>query len=192
MTTLITEEKKKSTKSLGYSALLKTSAVLDTGSSPSQDGAGPGTDRPNVSFLQKLVPSGHQCLRHEQHPRLSFFSSSPKSQNSCALLHFPSPWFLSKRLGFWKTHKISQYFSIWIYVSSGSSIVGLMATSSKRTYAIPTPRAPSLQQTTADLYLHRRRSNTVLSQSHLNRVPKNSKESLPQWSVQRNRGSFSH
>ena len=28
------------------------------------------------------------------------------------------------------------------YVSSGSSMVGLMATSSKRTYAIPTPRAP--------------------------------------------------
>ena len=27
-------------------------------------------------------------------------------------------------------------------VSSGSSVVGLMATSSKRTYAIPTPRAP--------------------------------------------------
>ena len=28
------------------------------------------------------------------------------------------------------------------YVSSGSSVVGLMVTSSKRTYAIPTPRAP--------------------------------------------------
>ena len=28
------------------------------------------------------------------------------------------------------------------YVSSGSSIVGLMATTSKRVYAIPTPRAP--------------------------------------------------
>ena len=28
------------------------------------------------------------------------------------------------------------------YISSDSSIVGLMATSSKRTYAIPTPRAP--------------------------------------------------
>ena len=28
------------------------------------------------------------------------------------------------------------------YVSSGSSMVGLMATSSKRSYAIPTPRAP--------------------------------------------------
>ena len=53
-------------------------------------------------------------------------------------------------------------------VSSGSSMVGLMATSSKRAYAIPksgTPRAPSLWQSTADPYLHRRCSNTVLSQS---------------------------
>ena len=32
------------------------------------------------------------------------------------------------------------------YVSSGSSIQGLMATSSKRTYAIPAPRAPVLIQ----------------------------------------------
>ena len=50
-------------------------------------------------------------------------------------------------------------------VSSGSSMVGLMVTSSKRVYAIPksgTPRVPSLQQSTADLYLHRRHSNTVL------------------------------
>ena len=53
-------------------------------------------------------------------------------------------------------------------VSSGSSMVGLMATSSKRTYAIPrsaAPRSLSLQQATADPSLHRRRSNTVLSQS---------------------------
>ena len=51
------------------------------------------------------------------------------------------------------------------YVSSGSSIVGLIATSSRRTYAIPTPRAPVPAQTTADPYLYRRRSNTVMSQS---------------------------
>ena len=31
------------------------------------------------------------------------------------------------------------------YVSSSSSVVGSMATSSKRTYAIPTPRAPVLE-----------------------------------------------
>ena len=53
-------------------------------------------------------------------------------------------------------------------VSSGDSMVGLMVTSSKRAYAIPrstAPRAPAPQQSTADLYLHRRHPNTVLSQS---------------------------
>ena len=53
-------------------------------------------------------------------------------------------------------------------VSSGSSVVGLMATSSKRAYAIPrstAPRALPLQQPTADLNLHRKHSSTVLSQT---------------------------
>ena len=54
------------------------------------------------------------------------------------------------------------------YVSSGSSVVGLMPTFSKRAYAIPrstATRAPALQQSTADPYLLRKPSNTVLSQS---------------------------
>ena len=45
---------------------------------------------------------------------------------------------------------------------------GLMATSSKRAYAIPrstASRALPLQQSTADLYLCRRHSNTILAQS---------------------------
>ena len=53
-------------------------------------------------------------------------------------------------------------------VSSVSSLVGLMVTSSKRAYAIPksaAPRAPSLQRSIADPYLHRRHSNPVLFQS---------------------------
>ena len=53
-------------------------------------------------------------------------------------------------------------------VSSGGSLVGLMATSSKRAYATPrstAPRAPPLQPSTADPSLHRRHSNTVLAQS---------------------------
>ena len=53
-------------------------------------------------------------------------------------------------------------------VSSGSSMVGLMATSSKRAYAIPCllhPEPLPLRQSTADPYLHRRHSNTVLAQS---------------------------
>ena len=48
-------------------------------------------------------------------------------------------------------------------VSSGSSMVGLMMTSSKRAYAIPrsvAPRAPPPGQATADPYLCRRHSNT--------------------------------
>ena len=54
------------------------------------------------------------------------------------------------------------------YVSSGGSMVGLMVTSSKR--AMPYlgmlhPEPLPLWQATADLYLCRRHSNTVLSQS---------------------------
>ena len=48
-------------------------------------------------------------------------------------------------------------------VSSGSSLVGLMATSSKRAYATPRSDAPeplALWQATADPYLLRRHSNT--------------------------------
>ena len=53
-------------------------------------------------------------------------------------------------------------------VSSGGSMVGLMATSSKRAYAIPrstAARAPVPVAVHADPYLHRRHSNTALSQS---------------------------
>ena len=48
-------------------------------------------------------------------------------------------------------------------VSSGSSVVGLMVTSSKRAYATPKAAAPEplpLWQFSADPYLHRRHSNT--------------------------------
>ena len=52
-------------------------------------------------------------------------------------------------------------------VSSDGSMVGLTATSSKRAYAIAGllhPEPLPLQQSTADPYLHRRHSHTVLSQ----------------------------
>ena len=55
-------------------------------------------------------------------------------------------------------------------VSSGGPVVGLMATSSKRAYAIPrsaAPRALPLQQSTSDPHLCRRHSYTVLAQSLL-------------------------
>ena len=53
-------------------------------------------------------------------------------------------------------------------VSSGGSMVGLMVTSSRRALPHPgllPPEPLPLQQSTADPYLHRRCSNTVLSQS---------------------------
>ena len=53
-------------------------------------------------------------------------------------------------------------------ISAGSSMVGLMETSSKRAYAIPRllhPEPLPLRQSTDKLYLHRKCSNTVLSQS---------------------------
>ena len=51
-------------------------------------------------------------------------------------------------------------------VSSGGSVVGLTATSSKRAYAtLGAPRAPLLWQPTANSYLLRRHSDTVLARS---------------------------
>ena len=53
-------------------------------------------------------------------------------------------------------------------VSSGSATVGLTATSSKRAMPYPSLLRPDhlpLQRSTADLYIHRRCSNTVLPQS---------------------------
>ena len=53
-------------------------------------------------------------------------------------------------------------------VSSGGSVVGLMATSSMRAYpssGLLHPEPLPLQQSTADLYLCRRHSNTVLAQT---------------------------
>ena len=51
----------------------------------------------------------------------------------------------------------------WSGLPSGGSVLGLMATSSKRVYAIPrsaAPRAPAPAQATAGQYLCRRHSNT--------------------------------
>ena len=53
-------------------------------------------------------------------------------------------------------------------VSSGSPMVGLMVTSSKRALPYPDllhPEPLPLQQSTADLHLHRRHSDTFLAQS---------------------------
>ena len=96
-------------------------------------------------------------------PRLSWTLLGKSESVSCGSL-LPSP-------GSWCA-QVSVCASRSLFpqscVSSGSFMVGLMVTSPKRAYAIPksgTPRAPSLWQSTADPYLHRRHSNTVLAQS---------------------------
>ena len=50
-------------------------------------------------------------------------------------------------------------------VSSSGSIVGLLATSSRRAYAVLHPEPLPLQRSTADPHLCRKHANTVLSQS---------------------------
>ena len=74
-------------------------------------------------------------------------------------------------------------------VSSGCSMVGLMATSSNRAHATPrsaAPRAPAPWQATADPYLHRRHSSTVLAQSlwpfHFKGLECKSRKSRHTWS----------
>ena len=131
-----------------------------------------GGNEDNGNLLQK-VPSMHCCT---QCPR-------PCSR--------PLPTHASARDSLTLTGKsesvscgVTAHFS-WVLVHTGfclcpprvcSSVLckfwqlngGLMATSSKRAYAIPrstASRALPLQQSTADLYLCRRHSNTALSQS---------------------------
>ena len=74
-------------------------------------------------------------------------------------------------------------------VSSAGSVVGLMATSTKRAYATPRSaahRAPAPWQATADPYLHRRHSSTVLAQSlwpfHFKGLECKSRKSRHTWS----------
>ena len=67
-------------------------------------------------------------------------------------------------------------------VSSGGSMMGLMATSSTRAYAIPrstVPRALPLQQATIDLYLHSLVSSVAQSCSALHNSMNRSTPGLP-------------
>ena len=95
-------------------------------------------------------------------PGHSWASLGQSLVGSCSLLLSPG------------VHKVlfvpSRSLSFQSCVSSGGSGVGLMATSSKRAYAMSksvAPKAPAPCQSSADLYLHRRCSNTVLCQSLL-------------------------
>ena len=131
-----------------------------------------GGDEDNRDLLQK-VPCRHcltQCPRPCSRPMPTYASARDS-------------WPLTGSLGqslVWSpllspgssAHRVlfvpSQCLFPQSCVSSGGSMVGLMVTSSKRAYAIPrstAPRAPALQQSTADPFLLKRHSNTVLSQS---------------------------
>ena len=91
--------------------------------------------------------------------------------HSWASLSQPLAGSLLLSSGSWCTQGFVCAFQEYVsqsYVSSGGSMVGLMATSSKRLMPYPGllhPETLPLQQYTANPYLHRRRSNTVLSQS---------------------------
>ena len=126
-----------------------------------------GGDEDNGNLLWK-VPCMHCCIQCPQ-PCSRPPPTHASAGDSCTLAaslgqSLIGPLLLSP--GYWCTQgfvcalqeSVSQSC-----VSSGRSTMGLMATSFKRAYAIPRyPEHPSLQQSTADLYLCRRYSNTVL------------------------------
>ena len=81
-------------------------------------------------------PCPQPCTRPPLTHAFTRDSQTPTSKSAVGSL-FLSPASWCTRFCFALQVSISQF-----YVSSGSSIVGLMATSCKMTYAIPTPRAP--------------------------------------------------
>ena len=131
-----------------------------------------GGNKDNADFLQKIScmhcctqcpgPAAGHC-RHTAPLETPGHSEASLGQSFVgSLLLSPGSWCAQGSVC-----ALHEYIS-QSCVSSGSSVVGLMATSSKRAYAIPksaAPRALSLRQSTTNPYLHRRHSNIVLSQS---------------------------
>ena len=128
-----------------------------------------GGNEDNGDLLQKVL--FRHCLT--QCPQAC--SGPPLTHTSTRLLNTHRKLWVSLWWGHWSfllgpsVHKIlfvsSKSWFHQSYVSCGSSMVGLMAPSSKRVYSITrstAPRAPALKQSTADPYCHRRHSNTVL------------------------------
>ena len=122
----------------------------------------------NGDLLQK-VPCTHCCTQCSQtcsQPPLTHASagdswtSTGKSGSVSSGVTAPFSWVLMcTRFGSCPPR---------VCLGSGSFVVGLMATSSKRAYAIlrsALRKVLPLRQATADLYLHRKHSNTVLVQS---------------------------
>ena len=130
-----------------------------------------GSNEGNGDLLQK-VPRLHchtQCPQPCSRPSPTHPSAGDswtltgKSGSVSCRVTAPFSWVL--------VHKVLMcpprvYFPVLL--RSGRSVVGLMVTSSKRAYVNPSllhPEPLPLWQSTADPYLHRRRSNAVLSQS---------------------------
>ena len=128
-----------------------------------------GGDEDNGNFFQK-IPCMY-CYTHCPQPCSRPPLTHPSAGDSQASLGQSLVGSLLLSPGSWWTQgsvcalqeSISQSC-----VSSGSSVVGLMATFSKRALPYPSllhPEPLPLRQSTVDQYLHRRHSNTVLSQS---------------------------
>ena len=101
-----------------------------------------GGNEYNSDFPQKIPcmccysPCPQPCSRPPPTHAFTRDSQTPTGKSPVGSL-FLSPGSWCTRFCCALQESISQS-----YVSSGSSVVGLMATSSKRSYAIPTPRAP--------------------------------------------------
>ena len=104
-------------------------------------------------------PCPHPCSRPPWTRAFARDSWTPTGKSPMGSL-FLSPGFLCTRFCCALQESISQSC-----VSSGSSIVGWMATSFKRVYAIPTPRVPIPAADHCWPVPHRRCWNTILSQS---------------------------
>ena len=129
-----------------------------------------------------------QCPQPCSRPLLTH--ASPETPgHSQASLGQPLVGSLLLSPGSWRTQGSDFAFQKSILqacLSSGNPMVLLMTTSSKKAYAIPksaAPRAPAPVKFTVDLYLHRRPSNTVLSQSLVGSLGQISKVCLSPLSI---------
>ena len=131
-----------------------------------------GGNEDNGNLLQK---SHAQTLLHSMPLTLQQATANLHLHQSMRLLDTHGHVWVSLLWGHCSFHLGPGVHKVWLVpskslfkfcVSSGSPMVGLMATSSKRAYAMPRSAAPEtlpLWQATADPYLHRRHSDTVLA-----------------------------
>ena len=133
--------------------------AIDMGPNYGGDNEGNGDLSQNIPGIHCCSPCPQPCSRPPWTHAFTRDSRTPTDKSPVGSL-FLSPGSWCTRFCCALQESISHS-----YVSSDSSVVGLIVTSSKRTYDIPHPEPLSLRQTTADLYLHKKCSNTVLSVS---------------------------